>query len=480
MNKLIENLVSQIFYLLDCCFNNTEVEKIGIPEGLELKGVTDLEINTIQRKIQSWSVGTKYLEFKVTCQAGLYIRLNKSYFDFEAESLTINSPEAFSFYHRKRKPGRQHAKMTLICNLISKGLGDKIQQHINAIPINNVLQKVTDGTYRASQSIIPTLKKFIPTYESIMTLENPYTVNTRVQLINNQFRSMFDIPVNHIRGAELIAFMRGFERKRTAVEEQENASRYIVEESTLKGYIGGIRGLLKRASTYGSHPFELCESLYCKALEFDIDNESDRYLTVDEIEHLIKCLAERDKTNFKKRNNSKFSDYLTPLILLCLSTGLRPKYALKLKWSHVDFQINHLIIKGDQGKNKSDKISDLTYDATLVLKEWKKHIIHKKSKNNWVFPSPQDPHKHLTSYKTTFTTFRKKYKLEWFVMYDMRHTFATFFTSAYQNIHTTQDALHHACRSSTKRYDRHLISDRKEGTAAFAKKLPSLAPVLQH
>ena len=46
--------------------------------------------------------------------------------------------------------------------------------------------------------------------------------------------------------------------------------------------------------------------------------------------------------------------------------------------------------------------------------------------------------------------------------------------------HTTQDALHHASQKSTKRYNRHLSSDRKDGTSALAEKLPSVDPVLQH
>ena len=215
MNDLINNIVGQIFVLLDRCVKNTVVENLALPDGLELKGVTDFESSTIQRKVKSWSQGTKYLEFKVTKQTGLYIRLNKSRFDFKTETLTVNSPEAFSFYHRKRKPGRKHAKMTLICHLIKEGLGDRIQQHLDSIPINNVLDEVTDETYRASQSTIPTLGEFLPTYQSIMYSENSGTYKTRVKLIQNQFSYLFDTPVNHIRGAELIEFTKSFERDRT-------------------------------------------------------------------------------------------------------------------------------------------------------------------------------------------------------------------------------------------------------------------------
>jgi integrase len=69
-------------------------------------------------------------------------------------------------------------------------------------------------------------------------------------------------------------------------------------------------------------------------------------------------------------------------MLLCLATGLRPKYALKLKWKHLEFENSQVIIKGGYGKINSDEVSDLIDDAMLVLKEWKKHIIHKKSNKN--------------------------------------------------------------------------------------------------
>ena len=478
MNTLIKNLVNDMFYFLDCCLGKVTVEKIVIPKGLELKGVTDYEITTLQKKIKNWSEGSKYLEFKFTAHVGLYIRLNKSCFNFNSKHLILNSPGACSFYHRKRNPGRQHPKTTLICHYLSKGLDDIIMQHINAIPINIRLENKSGSTYLAAQATIPTLREFLPVYEGIMYLENPNTADTRVKLIQKQFTPLLDIPLNYIRGAELIGFMNSFKKKRSAVEIQEEASRFTVAESTMKGYICVIRGLIQRASNYSHHPFKVCESIYCDALKFQINDDSDKYLTEKEIINLINNLSKRDQENVKQPKGCHFTDYLTPLILLLLATGLRPKYALKLKWAHLDFNNEQLIIKGGYGKIKSDKIAGLTNDAVLVLKEWKKHIVHQTSKKNWVFPSPKNPEKHLTTYKTAFTTFKTKYNLEEFVMYDMRHTFATHYTAAYKNIHTTQDALHHACPKSVKRYARHLESDRKEGMMAFAKAIPSFSPVL--
>lgn len=479
MYKIIDDIVNSIILFVEQCLSLKGTESVCIPDNVELKGLANTQSDVIKRKVIDWTKGSKYLEFKVTAQPGLYIRLNKSHFDFEDDDLTLNSTKAFSFFHRQRIPGRKHAKMTLICHLLTKGLGDKLIQHIQAIPFDKSLDTlVDDETYTARQSSIPTLEGFLSTYENLMYLENPNTAKTRVNLIRQTFSSMFNTPVNHIRGTELIGFMNGFKRNRTAVEIQEEASRFTVEESTMKGYIGVIRGLVSRASTFSNHPFKPCESLYCDALKFKINDDSDKFLTIDEIEHLINCLAERDRKGLLQSNNCHFKDYLTPLILLCLSTGLRPKYALKLKWSHIDFKNNQVIIKGGYGKIQKDNESDLTDEAVLVLKEWKKHIIHQKSQNNWVFPSPQTLKTHLTTYKTALTTFRNDYGLENFIMYDTRHTFATHFTAAYKNIDTTQAALHHACPKSTKRYSRHLTSSRKEATNAYADAIPSFSAAL--
>lgn len=48
-------------------------------------------------KVKDWSQGIKYLEFKVLEQPGLYIRLNKSHFNFETETVTVNSRKIFPF-----------------------------------------------------------------------------------------------------------------------------------------------------------------------------------------------------------------------------------------------------------------------------------------------------------------------------------------------------------------------------------------------
>jgi integrase len=478
---IIEDLIYLLFSFLDSCLKNKTVSnEVTVPVGLELKGFSKENYSSIQEKISLWSQGedAKYLEFKVLDKIGLYIRLNKSHFNFSGNQIVAVSPEAFSFYHRKRKAGRKHAKMTLICYFLRNGLSEKIQHHLDAVPVIKALEKLTDDTYRASQSSIPTLKEFLPTYESIMYSENPDTYKTRVQLIKNQFSHFYDIPVNQIRGADLLEFTKSFRKNRTAIEIQEGASPYIVEESTMKGYVGGIRGLLRRASTYSNHPFDLCESLYCKALSFKIDNESDQYLTLDEIKNLINDLADRDESKYKKSNRSVFSDYLTPFMLLSLATGLRPKYALKLKWSDLNFENMQLIVRADKGKIGREEYCDLTDDAILVLKEWKKHIIHRNSSNNWVFPSPQNPAKHLTSYKTTFTRFRVEYRYKDLIMYKTRHSFGTHYTSAYQSLRETQAALHQKCSKSTKRYARYIPSNRKKGMKAFDKLLPSFAVAL--
>ena len=149
MKTLIDYIVEQIFCFLECCLKSDCTDSISIPDGLELKGLSSNKSTSIIEKVKNWSTdkNSKYLEFKVSSQSGIYIRLNKSGFDFESEYLTVKLPRAFSFYYRKRVSGRKHAKMTLICHLLAKGTGDKVKQHIESITVDKVLTKETCGTY---------------------------------------------------------------------------------------------------------------------------------------------------------------------------------------------------------------------------------------------------------------------------------------------------------------------------------------------
>ncbi|MDN3651500.1 site-specific integrase [Thalassotalea ponticola] len=408
---------------------------------------------------------TPMLEFKVMSEKGVYIRLYRKSIEFKDGQVDILAPEGVAVYHRGRYPGEKNARYELI-GYLSKSLADKLITHINAYNQLTLKCKGIDAFNK-----IPTLAEFLPTYANILYMRNSQTVNKKIDLIKSKFPHLMGYPMDEIKGKQLIDFVNTYKRKRTATQIQNNESPYTVEESTIKDWVCTLRGALKAAASY-TGLFKCCDSLWDKALKFKIDNESDKYLTDTEIQILIQSLKQRDERKLKdNQQNCQFSDYLAPLVLLCLSTGLRPVYALALKWSDIDKENMNIRIRATKGKIKETQYLPLSDEALALLSEWKKHSVHTQSTGNWLFPSPVKNGCHIVSYKNALTSFKKQYNLD-FVLYDTRHTFATLVTKIYKNIQTTQALLLQKDAKSTKRYARVLETSKASAANDYVAQYP--------
>ncbi|WP_160173530.1 tyrosine-type recombinase/integrase [Thalassotalea sp. ND16A] len=404
------------------------------------------------------------LEFKTMKMPGVSFRIYRAKLGVSKGKITNIQQQAIAIYHRGRYPGELNAKYELV-GYLSKTTQSKLDQHLEAY---RQLKAKTNTVHE-----VPTLAEFLPKYANILYLKNPETVDRKTQLIESKFPHLLQYPVDQIKGKQLVDFVTSYKRNRTATQIQNGDSPYTVGESTLKDWVCTLRALLQEASQY-TGLFKCCDSLYGESLKFKIDNASDRYLNVKELKFLMQCLKKRDDSKLTNLNiTCCFSDYLTPLILTSLATGLRPKYALALKWSDVDLENNQIKIRATKGKIKETQWCPLAAELLIVFKEWKKHPMHSQE-GNWVFPSPTRPGNHLVSYKTTFTTFRKEYEIN-FVMYDTRHTFATLVTKIYKNIQTTQELLHHKDGKSTKRYARVIPTERVEAVHQLQTELPNFS-----
>jgi len=434
---------------------------LSLLKHLKLIKTSDDNIGGIETKIMSFlaqnSPNESTLEFKVQCMGGVYFRIYRAKLDINNGKIVNIQDKAIAVYHRGRKPGETHSRYELV-GYLSKNIQLKLDRHLKAYKY--LKNKSTDS------STIPTLEGFLPDYEKILYLKNPETVDRKINMIQSKFVHLLKYPVDEIKGKQLIEFINTHRRKRTATQIQNNESPYSVEESTIKDWVCTLRAALNEASIY-TEIFKCCDSLYGNSLKFKIDNDSDRYLDDEQLELLMQSLKERDDSKLKKTNNKCiFYDYLTPYILTSLGTGLRPKYTLSLKWSDIDFDNNQIKIRSTKGKIKKTELCPLTLELRSVLDEWRKHSIHSQS-GNWLFPSPSMPGLHLVSYKTTFTTFRKKYGLN-FVMYETRHTFATLITKIYKNLQMTQKLLHQKDSKSAKRYARVLNTERLKAVELFS------------
>lgn len=114
-----------------------------------------------------------------------------------------------------------------------------------------------------------------------------------------------------------------------------------------------------------------------------------RYLTPEEEIKLRGALIEREERIRSERNNANDwrrqrgypeypnlrkkidTDYLKPMALLTINTGLRIGEALKLKWAHINFRSKIFTVHGDNAKSGHSRHIPLNDEAMEALTGWR-------------------------------------------------------------------------------------------------------------
>jgi integrase len=125
-----------------------------------------------------------------------------------------------------------------------------------------------------------------------------------------------------------------------------------------------------------------------------------RYLSQNEEESLRAALVWRDDRvkQARERGNAwrqergypampsiaqhTYADYLTPMVLLSLNTGLRRGEVFNLTWDHVNFQTRILTVDGKGTKTGQTRHIPLNDEACSVLKAWRTQ----STSEGFVFP----------------------------------------------------------------------------------------------
>ncbi len=158
-----------------------------------------------------------------------------------------------------------------------------------------------------------------------------------------------------------------------------------------------------------------------------------RYLTADEKVRLLKACTE------------SASPYLSLIVRIALSTGMRKGEILGLTWQDVDLITGRLLIR--ESKNGEQRSIRIMPDVHSLLLE------HSKLRNinsNFVFPS-QDQHK-PASIKTAWENALKSAKIEDFRFHDLRHTTASYLLMSGSSIAEIAEVLGHKTLAMVKRY----------------------------
>lgn len=214
-----------------------------------------------------------------------------------------------------------------------------------------------------------------------------------------------------------------------------------------------------------------------------VDNSITRYLTPDETTRLMdalhrretrmrversnynRWLMERGKEPFPEIPDTHYADYLMPVILLALHTGIRRKELFTLEWQHVNWDKRILTVLGCNAKSDKTRHIPLNDTVFTALSRWRKQT----TSNHLVFPNMDGEVMHDTN--TSWGNLKKSANIENFRWHDMRHDFASQLVMRGVSILSVSKLMGHSDIKMTMRYA-HLAPDY---LAAEIKKLDKAA-----
>ncbi len=153
-----------------------------------------------------------------------------------------------------------------------------------------------------------------------------------------------------------------------------------------------------------------------------------RYLTKDEALRLLEAC----------------SDFLRPIVLLALNTGMRKGEVFRLQWR--DVNLKRGIIKIRDSKDGKDAYIPINRTVQDLLDD-----LPKFDDNPHVFPGMKTGAP-LRDIRESFQKALRKAEIENFRFHDLRHTFASWLVMDGVDIYTVKDLLRHKSIEMTMRY----------------------------
>ncbi len=164
-----------------------------------------------------------------------------------------------------------------------------------------------------------------------------------------------------------------------------------------------------------------------------VNNARDRYITGEEAARLVEAAG-------RSRN-----PLLAPVVQLLLLTGMRVSELLSARWENVDLERRRLFVPTSKsGKARFVPLAQAAADAIAALP--------RADGAAWLFPSPNDASKRLTTVKHGWQTARAAAGLPGLRIHDLRHSAASFMVNSGVDLFAVGRVLGHASVQSTARY----------------------------
>ena len=187
------------------------------------------------------------------------------------------------------------------------------------------------------------------------------------------------------------------------------------------------------------------------------DNTRVRYLSKEEEKALLAALTSRDarlrESLASTAQAGRYVDYLEPLIVMAMHTGLRRGELLTLRWEHISLPNRYLTIRSENAKSKKRRTVPLNDTVFHLLEAWRVQ----NPNADVVFVHRGQP---VSVFSYPWRNLLKEAKIEQFRFHDLRHHFASKLVMAGVDLNTVRELLGHADLKMTLRYA-HLAPEHK-------------------
>lgn len=249
------------------------------------------------------------------------------------------------------------------------------------------------------------------------------------------------------------------------IENWVSARLDVAKPTTVKRDLVGLKSALNKAVKPLNLIDENPAGFGSGSVTVDIpEDERVRFLKQAERIRLREALKERDQRKIKGRASgnahrrdrgaqelpelSGYADYLTPLVLLTMNTGLRRGEVLSLTWKNVSLTDPKAItVKASFSKTNKTRRIPLNSEAVLVLKKWKAQ----GGGLGLVFPNPATGAR-MRLLKTSWPNLLRDAGITDFRFHDLRHDFASQLVMKGVNLYRVKELLGHSTIQMTERY----------------------------
>jgi integrase len=170
-------------------------------------------------------------------------------------------------------------------------------------------------------------------------------------------------------------------------------------------------------------------------------------------------LSQRGYVLFPDLRRDTYIDFLKPMVILTLNTGMRRGEVFSLEWRDINFTLKQLTVRAEKSKSNKTRYIPLNEEALRVLSQWQ----YQERQEQYVFSGRNG--KPLRDIKRSWYNVLARAQIKDFRWHDLRHHFASRLVMLGEDLNTIRELLGHADLSVTIRYA-HLSPDHKAQAVA--------------